>query len=368
MDFGTVKALTAFMADQISEGTLDAPSWDVINTAKVATSIYAPLGTNMSLGDHVRVVRAFVEGFKKTGKGWNQGHQKSRSWTELDADASFLGVDTREDVIVRANGERTREDVERHDHIVDLLAQDLKVFDLRLDTGGTLYDSVQEYHNKLLQLGIKDDRIRVGPLARRVLVARIVARTLWLAVLTIVSLPGLFLWTPVFAATRWSVTRFKRTGPPEDVWDEIAQHKLLVGLLSGTCVWLGCVLVTLPIAPVTFFFVPCLMWLSLRFLEDAVSAFRALTALTNLIWIGKRTLLELYKRRQQLHGRVLTLAVESLELPDNPEKYFRERGGREKGRVRGSWESNTGYFSIRRRRKRDVSPKLISGSVSLMIY
>ena len=225
-------------------------------------------------------------------------------------------------------------------------------------------DYSQDYHKTLLQLGIKDDRIRVGPLARRVLMARIVARILWLGVLSIISLPGLFLWAPVFAATRWSVTRFKKTGPPEDVWDEIAQHKLLVGLLSGTCVWLGCVLITLPFAAVSFFFVPCLMWISLRFLEDAVSAFRALTALTNILWIGKRTLLQLSERRRQLHGRVMTIAVRNLELPDDPEKFFRESGGREKGRVRGNWESNTGYFSIRRRRKRDVSYSLNSQSTS----
>jgi glycerol-3-phosphate O-acyltransferase / dihydroxyacetone phosphate acyltransferase len=185
--------------------------------------------------------------------------------------------------------------------------------------------------------------------------ARIVVRTLWLAVLSVLSLPGLFLWAPVFAATKWSVTRFKQTGPPEDVWDEIAQHKLLVGLLSGTCVWLTCVLATLPFAAVSFFFVPCIMWMSLRFMEDAISAFRALTALISLLWIGRRTLSQLSGRRQQLHRRIMTLAVDRLGLPHDPEIYFTQSGGHEKGRVRGSWESNTGYFSIRRRRKRDVS-------------
>ena len=337
------------MADQISAGTLDAPSWDVISTAKVAAKIYAPLGTNMSLGDHVRVVKAFVEGFKKTGKGWKEGRQgKHRSWNELDTDVSSPG----QEVSFEA------EDAKQYDLAVDLLAQDLKVIDfvgLIVECRKSFDGYSQDYHKTLLQLGIKDDRIRVGPLARRVLVACIVVRMVWLAVLSIISLPGLFLWVPVFAATRWSVTRFKKTGPPEDVWDEIAQHKLLVGLLSGTCVWLSCVLITLPFAAVSFFFVPCLMWMSLRFLEDAVSAFRALTALTSLLWIGKRTLLQLSERRRQFHGRIMTLAVDSLGLPAEPETFFREKGGREKGRVRGNWESTTGYFSIKRRRKRDVS-------------
>ncbi|KAF8586687.1 hypothetical protein K439DRAFT_1340225 [Ramaria rubella] len=309
VDFRAIRSLTDFMADQISAGTLDAPSWDVISTAKTAARIYAPLGTNMTLGDHVRVVRAFVEGFKKTGKGWNQ----SRERTKMQPD-----------------------ETRKRDEVVDLLTMDLK-----------------DYHSELLRLGIKDDRIRVGPLARRVLIARVAARAFWLAVLFIISLPGLALWTPVFATTRWSVKRLKKTGPPEDVWDEIAQHKLLVGLLSGTCVWLSCVLLTLPFAAITVFFVPCLMWMSLRFLEDAVSAFRALTALTSLLYIGKETLLQLSLRRQELHDRIMTLAVDTLELPSDPENYFRDRGGREKGRVRGGWESNTSYFSIKRRRKRD---------------
>jgi hypothetical protein len=52
------------MHRKIATGTFDAPSWDLIRTAKMATSIYAPLGTAMSLGDYVRVTRTFLEMFK----------------------------------------------------------------------------------------------------------------------------------------------------------------------------------------------------------------------------------------------------------------------------------------------------------------
>ena len=52
------------MHRQIATGTFDAPSWDFIRAAKTATPIYAPLGTAMSLGDYVRVTRAFLEVFK----------------------------------------------------------------------------------------------------------------------------------------------------------------------------------------------------------------------------------------------------------------------------------------------------------------
>lgn len=44
--------------------------------AKLAAKIYAPLGTQMSLGDYVRVVRTFLEAFKlaessRTGDGYS---------------------------------------------------------------------------------------------------------------------------------------------------------------------------------------------------------------------------------------------------------------------------------------------------------
>ncbi len=52
------------MHEQISSGTLDAPSWRLIRIAKLAARIYAPLGTTMTLGDYVRVVRTFLEAFK----------------------------------------------------------------------------------------------------------------------------------------------------------------------------------------------------------------------------------------------------------------------------------------------------------------
>jgi hypothetical protein len=52
------------MHQQISSGTLDSPSWNLVRTAKLAARIYAPLGTHMTLGDHVRVVKTFLEAFK----------------------------------------------------------------------------------------------------------------------------------------------------------------------------------------------------------------------------------------------------------------------------------------------------------------
>lgn len=64
MDYNQVRQLTAQLHQRISSGTLDSPSWELIRAAKLAARIYAPLGTSMSLGDYIRVVRTFLEAFK----------------------------------------------------------------------------------------------------------------------------------------------------------------------------------------------------------------------------------------------------------------------------------------------------------------
>ena len=152
--------------------------------------------------------------------------------------------------------------------------------------------------------------------------------------------------------------KFKRTGPVWDTWDEIAQYKLVYGLMSGLCVWGLAVLLTLPIAPISFFVVPLFMWMSLRWFEDAVSAFRAFASLVRLLWIGPKRITALREIREDLHGEIMELAVDTLGLPSDPESYFVQAGTKEKGRVRGRWASSAKYFSVRRRRKRDWNETL----------
>ena len=53
LEYDEIRSLTARIHQQLSAGTLDSPSWKLIRTAKLATRIYAPLGTEMSLGDYV---------------------------------------------------------------------------------------------------------------------------------------------------------------------------------------------------------------------------------------------------------------------------------------------------------------------------
>lgn len=56
--------------------------------------MYAPLGTYMSLGDHVRVIRAFLEAFKSIGpKSGIDGTEKSGSVTSVGGEVAQLRDD-----------------------------------------------------------------------------------------------------------------------------------------------------------------------------------------------------------------------------------------------------------------------------------
>ncbi|KAJ8468975.1 hypothetical protein ONZ45_g17048 [Pleurotus djamor] len=303
VNYDDIRAITTEIHDQISSGTIDSPSWKLVRASKLAARMYAPLGTRMRLGDYVRVTLAFLEAFKNV----------------------------------------SRDHAEGEDHVND---EELIKLNADLDA----------YQDRLVQFGVKDDRV-MRPLSRRTIVSRILIRLTWSIALFALSFPGLLLWLPVFAVTFYAVHNFKKTGPIFDTWDEIAQYKLIYGLASGLCVWIVSILLTLPFAAFTTFLVPALMWMTLRWLEDAISAFRAFNALRKLLLVNRKTLKEASEQRKDLHSRVMDLASK-LGLPDNPETYFLRSGGKEKGRVRGKWESSTRYFSVKRRRKRDWNETL----------
>ncbi|KAF9051112.1 hypothetical protein BDZ89DRAFT_1056984 [Hymenopellis radicata] len=310
VDFAQIRSVTANMHRQISSGTFDSPSWSLIRISKLAARIYSPLGTRMTLGDHVRVARAFLEAFKTVQN---------------------VSVDVSED---------EGDDGELHAAVeAKHLLEDLKV-----------------YQDQLSAWGIKDDRIR-RPLSRRKILYRMMIRLSWLLFLFTVSTPGLLLWLPIFATTFYAVHNFTKTGPIFDTWDEIAQYKLIYGLMSGIMVWFSAVACTFPIAFITIWAIPVLMWMTLRWLEDAISSFRAFTALYRLLMIGRPMLKKMCEERVSLHSRVMNLATR-LELPSDPELHYAEKGGKEKGRIRGKWDSGKRYFSITRRRKRDWNETL----------
>ncbi|KAG8213874.1 hypothetical protein J3R82DRAFT_10618 [Butyriboletus roseoflavus] len=280
VNFACIRDVTARMHQLISSQIIDAPSWDLIRSAKLAARIYAPLGTSMTLGDFVRITRTFVEAFKLSeGKGEESDQHK------------------------------------REDNEINALRDCLKVIGASLDKRLAIFTRTGRGIKTSLYTG--DSR------------------------------------TTVFD-DHWA----GKSGPIWDTWDEIAQYKLVYGLLPGLFVWILIVLLTLPYARTVVILVPVLMWMTLRWLEDAVSAFRAFTALLRLLWVGPTTLKAVRETRDDLHSCIMNLAVGTLGLPQNPERDFLESGGQQKGRVKTKWESGAKYFSVRRRRKRDWNETL----------
>lgn len=156
----------------------------------------------------------------------------------------------------------------------------------------------------------------------------------------------------MFIVVNYKANKIKRSGRVVDTWDEITQTKLMYGLGSGLCIWVVCMILTLPFAPITAVFVPTLMWLTLRWVEDGVSSFRASMALFRFLWIGKPELRATLRERETLYKAVMDVARD-MGLPDDPETYFTRDQIKGRGQVKGRWDSGRKYFSLRQRRKRD---------------
>lgn len=167
---------------------------------------------------------------------------------------------------------------------------------------------------------------------------RLLLRLVWLSVLLPITLPGLTLWTPVFVTAAYYGNSIKTTGPIADVYDEIAQQKLIYGLLSGVLVYMTCLAAAAPIVAIAAVFVPIWMWMTLRWFEDLVSTFRALKALWRLLRMPPATLHEMQAIREDLHERVHAFAL-TLGLPDDPEGFFSVDSGRKWGA--NAFESST---------------------------
>jgi glycerol-3-phosphate O-acyltransferase/dihydroxyacetone phosphate acyltransferase len=125
-------------------------------------------------------------------------------------------------------------------------------------------------------------------------------------------------------------------------------------LLSGTIVWFLVTLATFPLSGLTFFVFPFFMWFSLRWLEDCLSSLRAAIALLSMLAIGKSRLKEIRKLRQDLYERVKRVAVERAELPEDIDVFVKEAKER-RLKERGGKVGRLGYFSLRRRRKKDYN-------------
>ena len=164
--------------------------------------------------------------------------------------------------------------------------------------------------------------------------------------LGLLCLPGLIFWTPIFIVAGRQANRTAKSGPTVDVYDEVAQTKLLYGLGSFLLVYLVTLVWSWYSARGVLFaaiWVPLLMWFTLRWLEDMLSAARSARSIFRMLCIGKKRLEELSEMREGLYLRVVEVAT-SLGLPRDSRELVQTQGGRRR------W---LGYFSVKRRKKKD---------------
>lgn len=88
-----VRSLTASIGASIRSGILDAPSWAIIRLANTCRRLYAPLGTRLTLGDHVRLTQRFVDALcgRRAEKSWHdlvRSQEKEEQAATVDAYAA----------------------------------------------------------------------------------------------------------------------------------------------------------------------------------------------------------------------------------------------------------------------------------------
>jgi hypothetical protein len=120
-----IKQLTKEMEEQIRGGTLDAPSWEILRVARVAQRLYAPLGTDLSLGEYIRLNQRFVDLFahkrRRTSSLNILSPTVEKKEFKFDSDAPISDAPT----FVEIPEEINIDDDDAED--IDLLAKDLKV-------------------------------------------------------------------------------------------------------------------------------------------------------------------------------------------------------------------------------------------------
>ncbi|KAA1064440.1 hypothetical protein PGT21_003047 [Puccinia graminis f. sp. tritici] len=306
-----IAKLTATLTEKIRAGTLDSPSWDLIKAANMARTLYAPFGTQLSLGTHIRLTQRFVDVFA--------GRTPSPSSTPSPTSPQLSPSN--------------------HTELVkDLL----------------------DYQQMLFHLGLKDARLANNRLvSRRVILTRLAFRVSAAAFFLSICAPGLCFWIPTFIVTGYFAHRQRLKGPAWDTYDEVTQTKMLWGLASGLATY-GCVLlVCLPIFPLVLIVFPIWMWFTLRWLEDLVATLRATRSLVKMLMISKDELKSIRAHRARLEKEVTKLAVDRCMLPGSNEDVLKDDQQQEivikNGRVTNS---RFDYFSIRRRRKKDYNEVL----------
>ncbi|KAG0235655.1 hypothetical protein BGW42_004894 [Actinomortierella wolfii] len=328
-----ITKLTSLLENTVRSNLLDAQDWKTVRIGHVARKIYAgQLGTRISLGQYVRLTAKFVTAFGAHAKSLQDDKGASTAENGQEKEDNVINTAMSENTLqTKLERRRSKETSE----FIQKLARDLEA-----------------YQNELDFYTLKDYRIAQGKPPAPVLLSKLFQRSLLACLLATISIPGLLLWAPVFFAAKYQEKKIREKGPLEDNLDEIAQYKLLVATMFLPLIWGFWVLITFPFAFITAPGIIILMWLTIRWLEDLVHNAKSMLSLLRLLFMAEQTMDNLREVRLDLSARVQKFAVETLNLPEDPEDLVAENKVHTKS---AGWlgHLSKSYFSIKRRRRKD---------------
>ena len=253
-----IKELTKQLEESLHAKTINCPDWETTKVAMTAARLHRPLGTKISLGEYIMHLRGWVEILKPLeSEGSNESGAK--------APPSYL-----------------------HPEVAYLRKKLLEYQELLI--------------SKRLKTSVSNDRVS-GPHAE----ACLTYETTWDPLLDIITCASLFSsWAPtgtVEARMKFAVER-------PTMNDSVAEMKMLYNTVSVT------VSAVVPFLTRWYvpFFVPPLLYLTIRFYEDGVASARSFYTLWKLLFLYKSTMAKLRSMRRECKSLVTKMAS---KLPED---------------------------------------------------
>ena len=292
------RVITDKMADALTSVSVDSPDFETSRLAMTDTRIFLPLGTRITLKEHVAVLREWVRMLSPPPPPASP----TTPPTEMDA----------------------------------------KLKELR----GALH----EYQAMLDAKGVKDERVRRyafggdRPAPSRAPKWMLVGfRAVSCALLWTLAAPGLVVWGPVWLAIKYREPKVLAKGRG---WvDSVAEMKLITGFLG--CLVLG--VLSGRYAPLTY----AGLWLTLRAYEEAVASTRSLYTHFKFLYLYPSTLAGMLAARRKALDLLHAFSDERMDRKRVPESVLRLEADERQGKMSvirvWPWEN----WSLFRRRKKD---------------
>uniref|UniRef100_A0A7S2ITC4 Phospholipid/glycerol acyltransferase domain-containing protein n=1 Tax=Haptolina brevifila TaxID=156173 RepID=A0A7S2ITC4_9EUKA len=237
--------ITRQLQNQLDEVTINAPTWSVLRLAITAARLHQPIGTDLSLGQYLTLVRGWVQVIK-------------------------LGVAVPEGGISAAESP----------------AADL-------EAASSLRTALCNYQDLLDKKGIKCERVRRAAGHGQALpwywcVTGMAQRGLLFLVTMTMAAPGLLVFLPVWAYVKRRERFLLSKGPRWN--DSVAEMKMMVCGLLG----MGYVIASIVLSAVWWSWKPIAslyyMYVTMRCYEEAVSSARSFYTLYKLLFLLPQTM------------------------------------------------------------------------------